>query len=138
MIRHKTNEAYPRTPVHTYSAELKGPGETSKDPAGMRRFGTQVGPRTGRSPSKNTRGGARKPAQTDSDRFRTDFGVFPLRSKTLNSKQAQPSILQTTCRNAQANGVAETRYQKSPIVVRPDIVDTGVCEIHAHRNPMSF
>ena len=51
-----------------------------KDPAEIRRFGTQIDPQTGRSQAKN--------ARTDSDRFRTGFGVFPPRSKTFKLRDS--------------------------------------------------
>ncbi len=58
---------------------------TFKDPAEIRQFGTQIGPQTGRSQAQNARGGARKTAQTDSERFQTSFGAFPSGSKTLQT-----------------------------------------------------
>ncbi len=74
----------------TNSAELKGP-ETFKDPAAIRRCGTQTGPQTGRNQAKNARGGARKPAQTGSNRFRTGSRVFP-RSKTFKLRNSSDEI----------------------------------------------
>ncbi len=49
------------------SADLKGPRTIFKILAGNRLFGTQIGPNTRRNQTKNARGGAYKPEQTDSD-----------------------------------------------------------------------
>ncbi len=64
---------------HQDSAELKVLRTAFQNPHTNRRFGTKIGPQTGRTQAKNARDGARKPEQTDSDRFRIGFGVFPPR-----------------------------------------------------------
>ncbi len=46
------------------------PPKTFKNPAENLRFRIQTGPQNGRNQAKNARGGARKLAQTESDRFR--------------------------------------------------------------------
>ncbi len=65
----------------------KGP-ETFKGPAENHRFGAQTGPQTGRSQATNARGGVHKLVQTDSEQFRTGFGVLRPRSKTFKLRDS--------------------------------------------------
>ncbi len=70
------------------SAQLKGPRKTLKNPAGNRRFGTHIGPNTGRTQAKNARSGAHKPIPID---FGPASRCFHHDTTFRNCEIAQPS-----------------------------------------------
>ncbi len=73
------------------SAELKGPGELLRIRPGIADLGPKLVPTPDEAKPKMP-GRAHKPAQTDSDRFQTGFGVLRPHSKILNCEIAQPSL----------------------------------------------
>ncbi len=79
---------HPRLPPARHRPKLEivlgASGEPKCPPKDIRiRSDIQVDPQTGRSQTKNHQGGAHKPAETESDRFRLAFWLFRPRSETF-------------------------------------------------------
>ncbi len=84
------------------SAELKGPQNCLRIRPDFVDLGPKSGPPNQKKPRQKCPGRAHKPAQTDSDRFRTGSVVFRPRSKVfgLRNKSAVPLTNGNRCRNS--------------------------------------